>query len=501
MSYSHYDRLTALDASFLGLEDANVHMHVGSVGVFELGPLKGRNGGLDMERVWAMSDANLGHHPRFRQKLAFVPALGNPVWVDDERFNLNYHVRHTALPPPGDERQLKRLVGRIMSQQLDRGKPLWELWFVEGLDEHRFAVVTKVHHCMIDGVSGVDLMAAMMVPDPAAKVAAPPRWVPRSAPSPLRLLADEVLRRASLPLDVARSGGRLLTQPRQAFADARKAIGGMTDALWAGLAPASATPLNCDIGPHRRFDWVKVDLDVVKSINRRLGGTINDVVLSVVAGAMRRFLRSRGERVEDLTFRAMVPVNVRPAGEHGRLGNRVSFLMAPLPVAERSPERRLRLMSETMQALKRSNQWRGAELLEEVSDRLSSGLFMQLARLGARTTPYNVVVTNVPGPQFPVYLLGAPLREVYPLVPLFSNQALGIALFSYDGGLFWGFNADWDAMPDLHDVVGAVATECEALRQLAAHTPAALPSAARARRPVRRRSTSAPHGRRAAARG
>src|SRR5215471_3593041 len=184
MTYSHYDRLTALDASFLGLEDANVHMHVGSIGLFEMGPLKSRHGGLDMERVWAMSDANLGHHPRFRQKLAFVPVLGNPVWVDDERFNLNYHVRHTALPPPGDERQLKRLVGRIMSQQLDRGKPLWELWFVEGLEGNRFAVVTKVHHCMIDGVSGVDLMAAMMGPDPAAAVATPPRWLPRPTPAP-----------------------------------------------------------------------------------------------------------------------------------------------------------------------------------------------------------------------------------------------------------------------------------------------------------------------------
>jgi len=501
MSYSHYDRLTALDASFLGLENHNVHMHVGSVGLFELGPLKGPHGGLDMERVWAASDVNLAHHARFRQKLAFVPALGNPVWVDDERFNLSYHVRHAALPPPGDERQLKRLAGRIMSQQLDRGKPLWELWFVEGLEGHRFAVITKVHHCMIDGVSGVDLMSAMMHPDKDAALRTPPRWVPRPAPAPWRLLADEIVRRASLPLEVARGGRMLLTRPRQTVTALGEAVEGLGEALWAGLAPASATPLNGDIGPHRRFDWLKADLEVAKGVSRRLGGTLNDVVLATVAGAMRRFLRNRGERVEDLTFRAMVPVNLRATVDRGRLGNRVAFMMAPLPLAERSPEGRLRAMSETMQRLKQSRQRHGAELLEEVSDRIASGLFMQVARLGARTLPYNIVVTNVPGPQVPVYLLGAPLREVYPLVPLFTNQGLGIALFSYDGGLFWGFNADWDAVPDLHEIVEAVAGECDALQRLAANAPASLPARAMPRRSGRPRQRSAARRRRTVARG
>jgi diacylglycerol O-acyltransferase / wax synthase len=468
MSYSHYDRLTALDASFLGIEDANAHMHVGSVGLFDIGPLKAARGGLDMERVLAMSDSVLARHPRFRQKLARVPLFGNPVWVDDERFNLSYHVRHTALPPPGDERQLKRLTGRIMSQQLDRGKPLWELWYVEGLADGRFAVITKLHHCMADGVSGADLMASMMGPDPRHAFAAAPRWLPRPAPTPARLVADEALRLASLPADVARAGSALLTQPRRSLAATRDALGGLGEALWAALVPASATPLNCDIGPHRRFDWTKLDLDVVKGIKNRLGATINDVVLAVVTGALRSFLRRRGEQVDDLTFRAMIPVNVRASAERGRLGNRVSFMMAPLPLAERDPARRLGQVVETMRALKRSSQRRGGELIEEVSDRVFSGLFTQVARLGARTGPYNIVITNVPGPQFPVYLLGAPLREVYPLVPLFSNQALGIALFSYDGGLYFGFNADWDAVPDLHDVVEAVQAECQALSEVAA---------------------------------
>lgn len=492
MSYSHYDRLTALDTSFLSLEDHNVHMHVGSVGLFDAAPLIGPDGGLDMERVMATSDAALAHHPRFRQKLAWIPGVRSPVWVDDDRFNLHYHVRHTALPPPGDIRQLKRLTGRIMSQQLDRGKPLWEIWFVEGVAEGRFAVISKMHHCMIDGISGVDLLAGLMGPDPDHVFAASGPWVPRPAPSPARLLADELVRRAALPLTMARGGQRLVSDPRRAIAAAGEAVTALAEAVFAGLTPASPSPINCEIGPHRRFDWVRFDLAAAKRIKEHLGGTLNDVVLAIVAGAMRRFLRTRGEQVEDLDFRVMVPVNVRHAAERGRLGNRVSFLLAPLPLGERGPAERLHRVVEAMHGLKRSKQQLGAEVLEAVSDSVASSLFIGFARLGARSRSYNMVVTNVPGPQFPVYLQGAPMREIYPLVPLFTNQALGIALFSYDGGLFWGFNADWDAMPDLHELVGAVQAEFAALQQAAAAVPLSIAtSAARPESPRRARTKAA----------
>lgn len=493
MTYTHYERLTALDSSFLAIEDHNAHMHVGSVGLLDLEPLKGRHGGLDMERILAFADSALARQPRFRQKLASVPMLGERVWVDDERFNISYHVRHVALPAGSGERELKRLVGRIMSQQLDRGKPLWEIWYVEGVAPNRFAVITKLHHCMVDGIGGADLMSAMMEPVAHATVVPPPRWIPRAAPTPARLLADELLRRAVVPLEAVRGGAALLRQPRAALTAARDAVGSMGEALWAALAPASATPINCDIGPHRRFDWMQVDLAAVKEIKDRHGGTVNDVVLAIVAGAMRRFLRRRGQRVDDLVFRAMVPVSMRAASEHHQLGNRVSFMMAPLPIAERDPVRRLQQVSGIMQNLKHSNQHRGAELLEQVSDRISTGLFAQIAKLGARTQPYNLVVTNVPGPQFPVYTLGARLREVYPLVPLFRNQGLGIALFSYDGKLFWGFNADWDAVPDLHDVVGFVEAEFHALST-------AVAPFATAQGETRRRAAPAQRGRRTVAR-
>lgn len=497
MSYSHCDRLTALDASFLDLEDHAVHMHVGSVGIFDAKPLRTANGALDMERIRAGVEAGLGYHPRFRQKLARVPLLGNPVWVDDDHFNLVYHLRHAALPPPGDLRQLKRLAGRIMSQQLDRGKPLWEMWFVEGLEDGRFALITKVHHCMIDGVSGADLLAALLVPEGMPSHGTPAQWVPRPAPGPARLLADEIARRAALPLDVARGAAALLSDPMHGVQAARDALLGLGEVLSTGFSPASATPLNGDIGPHRRFDWLRLEFADIKKIKNAHGATINDVVLAIVAGAMRRFLAARGEQVDDLEFRAMVPVNLRGRKEHGRLGNRVSYLLAPLPVNEHTAERRLARVVETMAALKRSKQRLGGEVLEEISDHTASSLISRFAKLGARARPYNIVVTNVPGPPFPVYLQGAMMREIYPLVPLFSNQALGIALFSYDGGLYWGFNADWDAVPDLHDVVRFV--ERELIELLGVSTSAAHAEPARAEpahaEPARRRGSGRPRPR------
>jgi diacylglycerol O-acyltransferase len=486
MAYSHYDRLTALDTTFLAVEDPNVHMHVGSVALFEAGPLRGPHGSLDIDKIYAMSESTLRYYPRFRQKLAWVPLLNHPVWVDDDRFNLHYHLRHTSLPAPGNVRLLKRLAGRIMSQKLDRGKPLWEIWFVDSVAGDKVAIITKAHHCMIDGISSVDLMSAFMRFDSNPSVGVAKPWIPRPAPRPRELLRDELLRRASLPLTSANAVRRVLADPRRAGSTLWDTVEGLREAVVAGIVPASPTPLNLDIGPHRRFDWTRFELDEVKEVKRRLGGTLNDVVLAVVSGAMRRFLRARGERVDELDFRSMVPVNVRTSAEHGTLGNRVSFLLARLPLEERDPRRRLQKVIEATQKLKHSKQVVGAEALEEISDRTFDSLFVQYARLAARSRAYNMVVTNVPGPQMPVYLLGARMREVYPLVPLFVNQAIGIALFSYDGGLFWGFNSDWDAVPDLHELVEAIEREFSLLREAAA--------------PVKAETRPAPQGRRVAAR-
>ena len=466
MTSPHYERLSALDAAFLEIEDETCPMHVGAVAIFDAAPLSRPEGGIDIDRIRALIESVLV--PRYRQRIARIPVSNHPVWVDDARFNLHYHLRHLSLPAPGDDRLLKRLAGHVMSLPLDRNKPLWETWVVEGLAENRFAIITKTHHCMIDGVGSADLMVATMGTSQSATPPKPKRWRPRPAPTPLELVAGEVQRNLGGGLAALRAVPRALVQPRKSAEALLEAAAGVGEALGASLHQASPTPFNVEIGPHRRFDWLRFDLADVKEVKKHLGGTVNDVVLATVAGALRRFLRGRGVNVAGLDFRAMLPVNIRTQGESGAFGNRVAMMSAQLPLAERDPRKRLQQVIATTRELKASKQARGVEILEEIGELGLTTLFAQFARLTAVSRPFNVVVTNVPGPQFQAYLLGAPLVAAYPLVPLYRNQALGIALFSYDGGLFWGLNADWDALPDLHDLVDALATEFAALRKAAA---------------------------------
>jgi diacylglycerol O-acyltransferase len=470
MTYTYYERLSGLDATFLEVEDANCHMHIGAVAIFDAAPLTSSSGSLDFERIHTLMEAGMHRIPRYRQKLAWVPFLREAIWVDDARFNLSYHLRHTHLPPPGDDRLLKRLTGRIMSQQLDRGKPLWEMWIVEGLEGERFAIITKVHHCMIDGVGSVELTGSVMrqTPDPDPRLEEPPApWIPRPVPSTSTLLADEIRRHARSPLALVTRARQALGAPRVAAASAITSLQGVQEALAAGFRRSPPTPLNTEIGPHRRFDWLTMDLGAIKAIKNRFGGTVNDVVLAAVSGGLGRFLDRRGVGSQDLDVRAMIPVNVRDADDRRALGNKVAMLVTDLPVGERDPRRRLERVTERTMELKQSKQALGVRTLEDLSDATFTTFFAWFARLTARMQPYNLVVTNVPGPQFPVYILGARMLACYPLVPLFRQQGLGIALFSYDGTLYWGFNADWDALPDLHDVVLAVEHAFEELMQAA----------------------------------
>ncbi len=465
MPYTHYDRLTALDSAFLDLESPSVHMHVASVGIFERGPLA-NDGGVDFERILAVVEAGLRRAPRFRQKLARIPISGRPVWVDDEHFNLAYHVRHTCLPVPGDERLLKRLAGRILSQKLDRSKPMWELWVVEGLEGDRFALITKVHHCLIDGISGVDLLAAFMGPDPEHRFEpSDGRWIPRPRPGPAGLLADEVARRVSLPGRVARGVLQAARRPGASAEAAGHAASGVAESVAKSLSPASETPFNVPIGPHRRFDWARSDLSVVREIKSRVGGTVNDVVLATVAGAVHHYLRAHHIPTDGIDFRVFVPVSTRSDEERGKLGNRVSLIVASLPVDESDPNQRLERVVAEKQQRRRSDQVAGTNAIEEVADWAAPGLLTRFSRMAASGRAFNLVVTNVPGPPIPVYLDGARLLESYPLVPLYEEQALGIALFSYDGVLHWGFNADWDALDDLHEFALGIEEELERLRK------------------------------------
>jgi len=480
MEFRYSERLSALDATFLQLESPNAHMHVGAVALFEATPLRAADGTIDTDRIHRMVQVGLHRVPRYQQRLDTVPLFGSPVWIDDDRFNLHYHVRHVGLPPPGNERQLKRLAGRIMSQQLDRGKPLWELWVVEGIEGNQVALITKAHHCMIDGVGSVELTGALMTAqaEMEAQIDDPPRWIPRPAPTPADLFAAELWRRALEPVELLGAGRRALRQPLETLKGAGQTAAAIWEAVATGLQPSSPTPLNSDIGPHRRFDWLEMDLAAIKEIRAALGGTLNDVVLSIVSGALSRFLKARGMRSDRLDFRAMIPVNVRTASQRDDMGNQVAMIVTRLPLEERDPARRLRRTTELMHQVKDSRQRQGVQTIEELSDRTFTTLFSMFARLAAASRPYNVVVTNVPGPQFATYFLGARMRAAYPLVPLFENQALGVALFSYDGKLFWGLNADWDAIPDLHDIVGGLQKEYDLLRSAAAAAPTPIASQA-----------------------
>jgi diacylglycerol O-acyltransferase len=464
MSYSHYDRFSSMDATFLDLEDGNAHMHVGSVGIFDGEPLTAAGGGLDFDRILEFAGTALQKNVRFQQKIDHVPVLRQPVWVDDDKFNLSYHVRHTCLPAPGSERLLKRLVGRIMSEGLDRGKPLWELWFVEGVEGNRFAVVSKVHRSLADDVSGFGLLLAFLDSAPHHRAKPAGAWMPRPAPSSSRLFFDELTRRASIPLSLLRAGARAVSVPRRSLSTLRDAGIGLGQAAKAALVPASETPFNSPLGPHRRFDWARVEIGDRAELERRFGGTFDDVVLAVAAGAVRRFFIGRGLRVDDLDFRALVPVSHRRDGEGEALDGRASTLLAPLPLEEPDPGRRLHKIAETRRELEASKQRQGGEMIAEIADRTFNGLMVQFARFGLRNRAANLVIANVPGPPKPVYLLGARMREIYPVVSLGSDQTLGVALIHYAGGLYWGFNSDWDVLPDLHDLVEAVHSEFEELR-------------------------------------
>jgi diacylglycerol O-acyltransferase len=474
-----YDRLTALDNSFLMLEKPTSYMHVASTQIHKTGPLRTEGGGVDAARFRKMIASVLHRIPRYRQKLAWIPFENHPVWVDDENFSLDYHLRHTALPRPGTEEQLKRLSARIMQQHLDRSRPLWEMWLVEGLEGDRFAVISKTHHCMIDGASGVDLMRVVMSPDPEEHIAEEPTWVPRPAPSALELMGHEAMRRTRLTFDLLRGAASAMRTAESVRFDLMTRVRAITEAMGGSLRLPSETPFNRVIGPHRRFDWMTMDLADIKKLRKALGGSLNDIVLTIVTGAVRSFLRARHVDPDRLDFRVMAPVSVRSENERGALGNRVSAWIVPLPIGQADRRVQLERITERTTRLKESNSAVGAEVLTQAAEYTPSTLLALGARNMTRLLPFNLVVTNVPGPQAPMYMLGAEMLECYPHVPLTDRLGLGIALMSYNGKLCWGFNADYDLVPDLREFVGAIESSFAELMVLAVSRPTLVASEGR----------------------
>jgi diacylglycerol O-acyltransferase / wax synthase len=473
MTDFYYEPLSYLDASFLALETRTSHMHVTGVALFDAAPLKTDEGGIDIERIKAHVRSKLQYIPRYRQRLEWVPYDRRPVWVDDDHFNFDYHVRHTSLPRPGSDLQLRDLAGRIVSTKLDRTKPLWELWVAEGLSNDRFAVIAKIHHCMIDGLSGVDLTTVLLNVIPDSTIEEAPEWKPRPAPTPTQLAVAEAARLTRRLVDGLTNVGEMVREGRNVADRAIDKSAAALNSLRSGWLTASAkTPLNPDIGSSRRFNWTEMALEDVKEVKNALGGSVNDVVLAITAGAVRNFLIDK--RDYDPThaeFRAMNPVSTRSASQEGQMGNQVAMWLVDLPISEPDAVARYEAIKKTTANLKKTKQALGAATLVELSSGTPITLLSLASRVvGPRIRPFNMTVTNIPGPQFPMYLLESQMIANYPMVPLWQQHGLGVALFSYNGRLLWGVQADYDVLPDSDDFVASLHAAFRELADLAGVT-------------------------------
>jgi len=459
----HLDRLTPIDASFLHQESQHSHMHIGGLTIVE-GPPPSTSELLEQIRM------RLHLVPRYRHKLASTPIdSGRPAWVDDPSFHLDYHIRHTALPSPGGWEQLCALTARIFSQQLDRSKPMWEMWLIEGLEDDRFALITKTHHSLVDGIAGVDLATVLfdLSPEPPPIRSSGRAWQPRPEPGTAELIGAGLRGAVRVGLELAEGAVDAITHPDRALARAREAAEGIGEIIWAGLNPAPETPLNVPIGPHRRFYGIGNRLEDFKTVKNAFGGTVNDVVLAVVTGALRTFLISRGRRTAGCELRALVPVSVRAENDRGEIGNRIVVMRGPLPVYIADPLQRLRFVMQAMNGLKESKQALGAEVIAGAQNFAPPTILAQASRLNFSTRLFNLIVTNVPGPQFPLYVLGREMLEVFPVAFLPENHSLAIAIMSYNGQMNFGLLGDFDTLPDLDQIRSNIAEELATLVALA----------------------------------
>src|SRR5271154_1381980 len=487
------DRLTALDSTFLHLEDhSSAHMHVAMVMIF-----KGEAPTPQELVDHILSRLHLV--PRYRQRLAYVPlGQGRPIWTDDPHFNPRYHIRHTALPRPADEEALKRLAGRLFSQRLDRSKPLWEIWLVQSMSRGRFALIVKTHHALVDGISGVDITTVLFdaAREPVAPAAPATPWSAKPLPGRAKLLGEALVERSTVPAEMMRGARALLRTPRRALGQVKDGLTSIGATTVAGInAPAPPSPFNVDIGPHRRYTFLDADLSRFKAIKDSLGGTLNDVVLASVSLALGRYLRGEGHDTDGLVLKAMVPISVRTSSQRGALGNQVAAMWAPLPVGVENPADCLKEISRAMEDLKKSRQAVGAQVLTNLAGFAPPTILSQAARLQARQPFFNLVVTNVPGPQFPLYLLGRRLEVLYPVVPLARRQALGIAVMSYDGHLGFGLLGDYDALPKLESIALDLKTAIASLSRAAGLRAVAVPAprrAAKRKAPAPRSRTTKP---------
>jgi WS/DGAT/MGAT family acyltransferase len=459
-------RLGPQDASFLYIETRNVHQHVGGVAVLD--PSTAPGGRLAYDDLVRVISSRLHLAPRFRQKVVFPPfAVARPVWVDDASFDPSFHLRRAALPSPGGRRELIDFVQRVISRPLDRTKPLWEAYLIEGMEDGLVAVLTKVHHAMVDGLAAIDLASAVFDFTPQPQILTPPAWEPEIEPDRADLLREAVREQIAHPVqglvDLAQ---RTLQAPARVARDVGDIVGGLREMAGSGvLAPPG--PFNRKVGPNRRFAMADAPVQTFKDIKHALHGTVNDVVLATVAGGLNRLLRSRREPTRDRVLRAMVPVSVRTKGERSAMGNRVSSIFVDLPIGPMGAKRRLQTIVGATRHLKDSNTAVGAEFLMNIGTWAPPTIHAMAARLAARTRVINLVVSNVPGPQLPMYIAGAKLLAQYPIMPIAENMGLSIAVTSLAGTMAFGITADWDTLPDIELLAEAIDESLAELRKAA----------------------------------
>jgi diacylglycerol O-acyltransferase len=485
------DHMSPLDSLFLHLEDGTTHMHIGSCAVFE-GPAPA------FDDLVALVASKLPLLTRYRQKVRFVPGrLGRPVWIDDPHFNLAYHVRHSALPPPGLEPELNALMGRLMSQELDRHRPLWEAWMIEGLPDGQWAIISKVHHCMVDGIAGTDLMALLLDPTPEPSPSVSDRWTPSPEPSDAALVIDAFEQLLASPSEQLRAARAATRAPRRAIALTVDTLRGMMS-LGNELRPCPPLSIQGAIGPHRRWGSARSTLAEIKEVRRAFGGTVNDVVVSAVTAAFHHLLVARGDPLDHGVLRSLVPVSVRAVDDRSA-NNQVTAMIAELPIGVADPLERLEAVRREMAELKGSHQAVAGEVITSLAGvaiptlfafGLSAGSAM-VRRFPQRSV--NTVTTNVPGPQYPLYADGREMVEYLPYVPLAQGLRIGVAILSYNGRVSFGVTADFDAVPEVDAFCRRIETEIADLVELAHRKTA--PPVVRPKRRAAKRSPAEEHGR------
>lgn len=464
MSHYKYDRLSAQDTSFLIFENEkpNIYMHISSTTIYKSGQLKTKQGGIDFSKLKEAVANTLHRIPRYRQKLMWIQENKSAVWVDDHQFNIDYHVRHTSLPKPGTMDQLKTLASRVTEVQLDRERPLWEMWIVEGLQNNRFAIICKVHHSIIDGIAGVELSQVLMSPDKDYTPDEPPIYFPRPVPSKRELQRDERRRYLTLPFKAATGFLKFHRSSEDFYGDVLTRVNALKE-TFKQMGSPSENPLNGPLGPHRILDWLSVPFEDVRTIKNALSCTVNDVVLTVVTSAVRQFFLDRQVKPEHIPYRVAAPVSIRRNSDTSQMGNRVSAWSIRLPIEKSNIEAQLADLIHQTKSMKDSQQALGIEMIMSLAEWTPT-----LLVLGARTggAANNTIVTNVPGPQFPLYLIGAEMEAIYPCVPLMDQMGIGIALMSYNGSIYWGFNCDYGRVSDISNFIKKIKISFEYLADL-----------------------------------